>query len=156
MNNPATSRHGDWRLIFGRLIVIDMSEMNELFILQNQDRLFFGKQKEWLDGRDLGSLYKTPHKDEAINQMVEASSRDYTQRIKVLSCGVNEKGLPVIDVDLMPPPQPKIARSAIDKTIANIKEEVALVQDEDIGDAAASDGAREPDVEADDPQSSLL
>jgi hypothetical protein len=85
--------------------------MSELFILQNQDKLFFGKQKDWLDGRDPGSLYKTLHKDEAINQLVEVSSKDYTQRIKVLACAANEKGLPMIDAELLPPPQPKVSKA---------------------------------------------
>lgn len=86
--------------------------MSDIFILQNQDQLFLGKQKEWLDGRDPGSLFKTLHKDEAINQMVEISAKDYTQRIKVLPCSVNEKGLPLIAEELLPPPQPKPAKGS--------------------------------------------
>jgi hypothetical protein len=88
--------------------------MNELFILQNQDKLFLGRQNNWLDGRDLAALYKTPHKDEAINQMVEASSKDYKQRIKILSCSANEKGLPVIDPAIMPEPLPKPGKDLLD------------------------------------------
>lgn len=84
--------------------------MSELFILQNQDKLFLGRQNNWLDGRDLAALYKTAHKDEAINQMVEASSKDYKQRIKILSCSANEKGLPLIDPELMPEPLPKVGK----------------------------------------------
>ena len=84
--------------------------MSELFILQNQDKLFLGKQNNWVDGRDLGALFKTPHKDEAINQMFEASSKDYKQRIKVISCSVNEKGLPLIDPEILPEPLPKPAK----------------------------------------------
>lgn len=84
--------------------------MSELFILQNQDKLFLGRQNNWLDGRDLAALYKTAHKDEAINQMVEASSKDYKQRIKLLSCSANEKGLPLIDPELMPEPLPKAGK----------------------------------------------
>lgn len=84
--------------------------MSELFILQNQDKLFLGRQNNWLDGRDLAALYKTAHKDEAINQMVEASSKDYKQRIKILSCSANEKGLPLIDPELMPEPLPKAGK----------------------------------------------
>lgn len=84
--------------------------MSELFILQNQDKLFLGRQNNWLDGRDLAALYKTAHKDEAINQMVEASAKDYRQRIKMLSCGANEKGLPLIDPELMPEPLPKAGK----------------------------------------------
>ncbi len=88
--------------------------MSELFILQNQDKLFLGKQNNWLDGRDLNALFKTVHKDEAINQMFEASSKDYTQRIKVLSCSPNEKGLPVIDPELLPEPLPKPGKDLLD------------------------------------------
>ena len=84
--------------------------MSELFILQNQDKLFLGRQNNWLDGRDLAALYKTAHKDEAINQMVEASSKDYKQRIKILTCTANEKGLPLIDPELMPEPLPKVGK----------------------------------------------
>jgi len=76
--------------------------MSEVYILQNQAKLFLGKQKDWLDGRDPGSLFKTPHKDEAINQMFEISSKDYTQRIRVISCAVTDKGLPIIDSELLP------------------------------------------------------
>jgi len=85
--------------------------MSELFILQNQDKLFFGKNKEWLDGQEAASLYKTPYKDEAINQMVEISAKDYTQRIKVLTCPQDDKGLPVIEEALLPPPQPRKSRA---------------------------------------------
>lgn len=86
--------------------------MSEIFILQNQDKQLLGKQKDWLDGRDPGSLFKTAYKDEAINQMVEISAKDYTQRIKVLSCPVNEKGFPVIAEELLPPPQPRAPKKS--------------------------------------------
>lgn len=89
--------------------------MSELFILQNQDNLFLGKQKEWLDGRDAAALYKTPYKDEAVNQMFEISSKDYTQRIKVLACNASDKGLPSISEDLLPPPLPKVAKKTAEE-----------------------------------------
>jgi hypothetical protein len=81
--------------------------MTQTFILQNQHKHFFGKSKEWVDGYDASSVFKTLYKDEAINQMVEVSSKDYTQRIKVIGCDVDEKGLPIIDSDIMPAPLPK-------------------------------------------------
>ena len=81
--------------------------MTQTFILQNQQKHFFGKNKEWVDGYDANALFKTAFKDEAINQMVEISSKDYTQRVKVIGCEVNEKGLPVIDAEIMPAPLPK-------------------------------------------------
>lgn len=93
--------------------------MSELFILQNQDKLFLGRQNNWLDGRDLAALYKTAHKDEAINQMVEASAKDYRQRIKMLSCTANEKGLPLIDPELMPEPLPKAGKDLFETAVSD-------------------------------------
>lgn len=81
--------------------------MSQTFILQNQDKHFFGKNKEWVDGYDTNALFKTIHKDEAINQMVEISSKDYKQRVKVIACDLDEKGLPIIKSDIMPAPLPK-------------------------------------------------
>lgn len=79
--------------------------MSDLYILRNQDGRFLGKQKEWLDGRDRGALYKTPHKDEAINQMVEINTKDYQQRITVVTCATDERGLPVMtDSSVEPEP----------------------------------------------------
>ena len=81
--------------------------MTQTFILQNQDKLFFGKNKEWVDGYDANTVFKTPHKDEAVNQMFEITSKDYKQRVKVIGCALDEKALPVIDSDIMPAPLPK-------------------------------------------------
>jgi len=80
--------------------------MTDVFIIQNQDRLFLGKQGALLDGREPAALYRSAHKDEAINEMVEATARDYTQRLQILTCSLNERGLPVLDADILPPPLP--------------------------------------------------
>ena len=84
--------------------------MNQTFILQNHDKLFFGKNKEWVDGYDANAVYKTPHKDEAVNQMFEITSKDYKQRVKVIGCELNEKALPIIDSEIMPAPLPKVPK----------------------------------------------
>lgn len=84
--------------------------MNQTFILQNHDKLFFGKNKEWVDGYDANAVYKTLHKDEAVNQMFEITSKDYKQRVKVISCALNEKALPIIDSEIMPAPLPKVPK----------------------------------------------
>lgn len=104
--------------------------MSELFILQNQDNLFFSKQKDWVDGRDLNSLFKSTYKDEAINQMVEISAKDYRQRIKVIKCGINDKGLPVIDPDIMPDPQPKAGKDLFAELDATATEPDSVLQTE--------------------------
>lgn len=118
--------------------------MSELFILQNQDQLFLGKQKDWLDGRDLGSLFKTAHKDEAINQMFEVGSKDYTQRVKVLSCTANEKGLPIIDPELLPPTHARTKSLFVEEDLAAVdvaeeSESLEVGDDTDINDDQVAD-----------------
>ncbi|WP_020207498.1 hypothetical protein [Gilvimarinus chinensis] len=81
--------------------------MSEVYIIQNQDKLFLGKQRTWLDGRDPAALYRSPHKDEAVNEKFEINAKDYTQRVKLVACGLNERGQPAIDPDILPPPLPK-------------------------------------------------
>lgn len=80
--------------------------MPEVYILQNQDNLFLGKKRTWLDGRELTALYRTLNKDEAINEMCETNSKDYTQRIHLVPCPIDAKKLPVIDPEIMPEPLP--------------------------------------------------
>lgn len=86
--------------------------MDQTFILQNQHKLFFGKSKEWVDGYDVNSLFKTIYKDEAINQMVEISAKDYQQRVNIICCNVDDKGLPCIDIQIMPEPLPKTPKTS--------------------------------------------
>lgn len=81
--------------------------MSEIFLLQNQDKRFLNKQHQWVDGRDAGSLYKTRHRDEALNQLFEVNTKDYSQRIHVLSCPTRANGLPQIDPADLPPADPK-------------------------------------------------
>ncbi len=123
--------------------------MSELYILQNQDKLFLGKQKDWLDGRDRNSLFKTPHKDEAINQKVEISAKDYRQRISLLQCPLDERGLPVIQAEDQPPAQPKPAK----KSASFSSVEGSLFADgslsADGSEAAQSSEAQEADLPED-------
>lgn len=128
--------------------------MSDVYILQNQAKLFLGKQKDWLDGTDPSSLYKTPHKDEAINLMFEVSSKDYTQRIHTVSCGVNDKGLPVIPQDILP--EPGTGAPAVQETVAaadDVNTDEPAFQPFDL-DAPHSDAAAADDD--DHPQGSLL
>jgi len=45
--------------------------MSDAFILKNQHDQFLDKHGEWIDQADVSALYRTAHKDEAINRMVE-------------------------------------------------------------------------------------
>jgi hypothetical protein len=115
--------------------------MSQTFILQNQDKLFFGKNKEWVDGYDANAVYKTPHKDEAVNQMFEITSKDYKQRVKVIACALDEKALPVIDSDIMPAPLPKVPKPP------KAGEDLFAEQEAISTEAANDDADQEPEEE---------
>ncbi len=82
--------------------------MIKVYILQNQSSLFLGKQRTWLDGREPTGLYRTTNKDEAVNEMCEVNTKDYTQRIHLVLCPTDAKKLPIIDPDILPEPLPVI------------------------------------------------
>ena len=72
--------------------------MDKVFVVKNQQNLYLSKQQEWVDGADSQSLYRTQHRDEAINTVFEVSSRDIYLRAEALACAVDAKNNPVIDV----------------------------------------------------------
>ena len=74
-----------------------------MYILQNQDGYFLAKSGEWVDGREPSQLFKTNHHDEAVNQLFEVNSRDYSLRITMMICEPNTKGQPIIPEDQLPP-----------------------------------------------------
>ena len=112
--------------------------MSQVFILQNQDGYFLSKQKEWVDGRDASQLYRSPHRDEALNQMVEVNAKDYTQRITIVDCQLNEKRHPQLDPEKLPEPKVEAAND----------EEVALTDDTEDASEEASSNAEPAVVDA--------
>ncbi len=76
--------------------------MSTVFLLQNQHKHLLGKSGDWLDGRHVIGLYRTAHKDEALNQQFEAGSKDYSLRIHILVCQLNSKKQPIIADDDLP------------------------------------------------------
>jgi hypothetical protein len=108
--------------------------MTTLYILQNQHGYFLQKKgldkknsdksnkksadktsktsHIWGDGQELGKVFRTTHKDEAINMMFEAGSQDVELRISIKEYLANTKGLPTIPADDLPAPLPKIVVDA--------------------------------------------
>lgn len=115
--------------------------MKTAFLLQNQLKHLLNKQREWVDATDLKSLYQTPHKDEAINQKVEVNAKDYTQRIHLLECPLNDKGLPIIPDDALPEPLPVKPKTG---------EQPGLLDPASTDDAATADALSSPQAEAND------
>lgn len=94
-----------------------------LYVLQNQQGHFLQKASTekaskaayvWGDGTELSKIFRTTHKDEAINMMFESSSQNIELRINILTYPSNPKGLPIIPVEDMPTPLPVITTSDTD------------------------------------------
>jgi len=58
--------------------------MLPVFLLQNQHDQYLGKSGEWLSGTDSKTLFRTQHKDEAINQKVEVAVKQADARIQII------------------------------------------------------------------------
>jgi hypothetical protein len=72
--------------------------MSHVFVVVNQQGLCASKQKEWIDGRDPKQLFRSPHKDEALNMVFELSSKDIYLRAETLSVELNDKKQPLVNV----------------------------------------------------------
>lgn len=72
--------------------------MSDFYIVKNQNGLFASKQKEWVDGSEPKLLFRSPHKDEALNVVFEVSSKDIYVRAQVVSCQLDDKKHPIIEV----------------------------------------------------------
>lgn len=70
--------------------------MSHVYVLTNQHKQFLSKSKEWFDGRDATKLFRSEHKDVAINEMFEANTRDVSLRIELLQCELNAKRQPLV------------------------------------------------------------
>lgn len=68
--------------------------MSDVFILQNHDSLYLDKHGQWTDGRDANALYRTTHKDEALNQKLELTVKHPELRLTIVNCRLDDKGRP--------------------------------------------------------------
>ncbi len=70
--------------------------MTEVFVIRDQNGCYWGKSKEWHDGRDPRQLARYRHRDEAVNTLVEISARDVDLRGEILSVSLSERGEPQV------------------------------------------------------------
>jgi hypothetical protein len=98
-----------------------------VFVIKNQAGLFLNKQLEWIEAGDGHTLYRTAHRDEAINTVFEVSAKDIYLRAEALVCPVDAKGQPAVqEADLLA----KAAAIAPDEPthIADIGDEPAAIE----------------------------
>ena len=67
------------------------------FVLQNQHGQFLSKENEWVSGGDANALFRSPHYDIALNQLIEINAKDHSLRGAVVTCELDGKGRPLIN-----------------------------------------------------------
>lgn len=70
--------------------------MKDVFIISNQHGQFLGKQGQWLDESEPAAAWRSPHRDVALNYLIENNARDIEQRLVLLQCPLNEKDIPLL------------------------------------------------------------
>jgi hypothetical protein len=78
--------------------------MSDVFVISNQHGHYWGKAKLWVDGSDPRAVLRVRHRDEAVNSLVELSSRDVTLRGQVVAAGLDSRGNPSIEPSQTPLP----------------------------------------------------
>lgn len=88
--------------------------MKKLLVIRNQNNHYLGRRGEWLDGSHVPALFRTEHRDTALNELFETNIRDFDLRGEILECEVDKHGYPVVEVlnpiavvpDAMPAAEP--------------------------------------------------
>lgn len=72
--------------------------MKQLFVIRNQHQHYLGRHHEWVDGSHPPALFRTPHRDMAVNELFEVNVKDFALRGEIIACETDERGLPVVEV----------------------------------------------------------
>jgi hypothetical protein len=87
--------------------------MSTVFVVKNQDGYFASKQKEWECGREPKLLFRSLHRDEALNMVFELSSKDIYLRAEAVSVELGNNKHPLVEVTA-----PALVREAEEEAIA--------------------------------------
>jgi hypothetical protein len=78
--------------------------MSTVFIVTNQDGHYWGRGKRWVDGHDGSRVLPLTHRDEAVNNVFELSSKDVLLRCDILTLNLVDGKLPKLEVSSIPLP----------------------------------------------------
>jgi len=69
-----------------------------VFVIRNQNGHYLGRNGEWLDGSHVPGLFRTEHRDVAMNELVEVNLRDFDLRGEIIGCEAEAGEYPVVEV----------------------------------------------------------
>lgn len=65
-----------------------------LFIIQSQTGEFLDRNLAWVTDAHPTALFQTPHRDVALNQLIELNAKNINLRARVITCDANDRGQP--------------------------------------------------------------
>jgi len=68
----------------------------KIYIIKNHNENVLGKAFEWLDRTTASLIFNTPHRDIALNQLIELNAKDINLRAQIVECEADKKGRPIM------------------------------------------------------------
>ena len=65
-----------------------------LYIIQSHSGELLDRHLGWTASARADDLFRTPHRDIALNQLIELNARDVHLRAQVVACDKDDRGLP--------------------------------------------------------------
>lgn len=121
--------------------------MKTVFVVHNSDGSFLGKQNQWLSPAEAQAVWRSPHHDVALNQMIEANAREIMLRLQIMSCPLSDKDLPLLEQAVVPK---KMAAIQFDDEGVDGTEQAQVAEDDDepmVADLFDEPAADTPQVE---------
>lgn len=84
--------------------------MNRIFVIQDQNGRFLSRHHEWVANDREAPLFRTPHRDLALNELFELTARDTELRARVVDVPTGARGTPLVDG--LPPREPVVSPGA--------------------------------------------
>ena len=78
--------------------------MTDVYVIRNQHGHFWGKRKAWVSGAEAKTVMRTKHEDEAVNSLVELSTKDIDLRGDVVAATLSDRGEPMVEASAIPLP----------------------------------------------------
>jgi hypothetical protein len=67
-----------------------------IYIIQSQEMATLDKHLQWTRDIKSSSLFYTPHRDIALNQLIELNAKDTSLRADIIECSADSRGRPVV------------------------------------------------------------
>ncbi|MDG1819498.1 MAG: hypothetical protein P8H31_06680 [Porticoccaceae bacterium] len=89
----------------------------KIYIIKSHDESILGKDFEWLDGANGNLIFSTPHRDIALNQLIELNAKDINLRAQIIECEADKKGRPIMLLDSAAATNSEPCSSALEDSI---------------------------------------